>query len=95
MSKYYLEHAHSVADSVTIHGLNHRLLAVEKKYDLQQEELKNAHLKSRLWTMRFIMSLIVIAALTLGLAVLRYRSRLRIKEHEQELMRADLEVSVA
>ena len=94
MSKYYLEHAHSVADSVTIHGLNHRLLAVEKKYDLQQEELKNAHLKSRLWTMRFIMSLIVIAALTLGLAVLRYRSRLRIKEHEQELMRADLEVSV-
>ena len=95
MSKFYLEHAHSIADSLTIHGLNHRLLAVEKKYDLQQEELKNAQLKSRLWAMWLILSLIVIAALMLGLAVLRYRSRLRIKEHEQELMRADLETSVA
>ena len=95
MSKYYLEHAHSIADSLTINSLNHRLLAVEKKYDLQQEELKNAHLRSRLWAMWLILSLIVIAALALGLAVLRYRSRLHIKEHEQELMRADLEASVA
>lgn len=95
LSKQYIERAHAIADSVTINGLNHRLLAVEKKYDLQQQELKNLHLQARLRGTWLVLAAITIAALLMLLGLLRYRNRLRLKEHEQELLRADLDASLA
>lgn len=95
VSHYYMERAHSIADSVMIHSLNRQLLEVEKKYDLQQEELKNSQLQARLRGSWLVMAAITIAALLLLLGLLRYRSRLRIKEHEHEMMRADLDASLS
>ena len=95
LSRHYIQVAHSIADSVTINGLNHRLLAVEKKYDLQQEELRNSQLLARLRGTWLVLAAIAIAALLLLLALLRYRNRLRLKEHEQELLKADLDASLA
>lgn len=92
-SKRYMEMAHAIADSVTIHGLNERLLAIEKKYDLQQEELKNSQLRSRLLGTWLMLLAIAIVALLLTAALLRYRRRLRIKSIEQEMIRDDLESS--
>ena len=93
-SRYYLDLYHRINDSVLVSGLNHRLLAVEKKYDLQQEELKNAQLLARLRGSWLVIAFIVIAALLLGLLLLRYRNRLRIKEQEQGVLKADLQQSL-
>ena len=95
LSRHYIQVAHSIADSVTINGLNHRLLAVEKKYDLQQEELRNSQLLARLRGTWLVLAAIAIAALLLLLGLLRYRNRLRLKEHEHELLKADLDASLA
>ena len=95
LSKQYIEQAHAIADSVTINGLNHRLLAVEKKYDLQQEELKNSQLQARLRGTWLVLAAIAIAALLMLLGLLRYRSQLRLKEHEHELLQTDLDASLA
>ena len=80
--------------SVTINGLNHKLLEIEKKYDLQEEELKNSQLQSRLRGTWLMLAAAIIAALLLALALLHYRHRLRLKQQEQEMMRADLDASV-
>ena len=95
LSRQYIEQAHAIADSVTINGLNHRLLAVEKKYDLQQQELKSSQLLARLRGTWLILAAITIAALLLLLGLLRYRSRLRLKEHERALLQTDLDASLA
>lgn len=95
LSKHYMERAHGIADSVTISGLNHKLLAVEKKYDLQQGELENARLQSRLRDTWLVVAAIAIAALLSLLGLLRYRQRLLLKEHEQEMIKADLNASIA
>ena len=91
-------HAHKasqIGDSVLLKSVNHKLLAVEKRYDLQNEELQNAKLRSNLnntW-----MALAILAAIGFGLLsiVLGYRSRLRNKEHEFELLKADLDSSAS
>ena len=95
LSKHYMELAHTLADSVTVHGLNHRLLAVEKKYDLQQEELENARLQSRLLGTWLVLAAIAIGTLLSLLGLLRYRQRLHLKEHEHEMIKADLNASIA
>ena len=94
-SKYYIELAHSIADSLTINGLNHRLLAVEKKYDLQQEELNNVSLRSKLKGAWLTVALALLAAITMFHFVWRYRNRLKTKENEYELLKLDLNSSLA
>lgn len=94
-SKQYLERAHEIADSLTITGLNHRLLAVEKKYDLSQEELKNESLRSRLRGSWLALTLALLAALALVHFLWRYRTRLREKETEHELLKSDLDASLS
>ena len=94
-SKYYIELAHSIADSLTINGLNHRLLAVEKKYDLQKEELNNASLQSKLRGSWLVVALALLAAVTLFHFAWRYRNRLKAKENEYELLKLDLNSSLA
>lgn len=94
-SKDYFILAHDISDSLINSGLNHRLLAVEKKYDLQQDELHNARLQSRLRGTWLLLAIIIITALLLGLGLLHYRHRLRLKEQEQQMLRADLDQSLA
>lgn len=93
--EYYFDKADSMNDSILIHSLNHRLLAVEKKYDTQQVELENAKLSSKLRGTLLTVAALVIVALLLGLLMMRYRQRLRNKEHEYELLKSELDASLA
>lgn len=91
----YHDSAQFLSDSIIRNNLSDRLLAVEKKYDLQQEELKNAQLMARLRGTWLLLALIMIAAMLLGYVLLRYHHRLVIKEQEQDVLRADIEHSLA
>ena len=91
----YYKKAMTLEDSALVNSLTHRLLTIERRYDLQNEELQNEKLRSNLkntW-----LALAVLAAIGLGLLsiALGYRSRLRNKEHEFELLRADLDSSTS
>ena len=90
----YRMHAHLLSDSILVNGLHHRILAVEKRYDVQQAELQNEKLQSELKNIWLVVA--VIAAIALGIlsTALGYRNRLKDKEYESELLRADLDSSV-
>ena len=90
----YNDKAHSMADSILIGSLNDKLLTIEKKYDLQQEELKNVSLRSKLRGAWLIIALVLLASLTLFHFFWRYRNRLKIKENEYELLKSDLNSSL-
>ena len=90
----YLTMTHHMADSVTMSSMNDRLMEVERKYDNQQAELKNALLGSRLKGTLLALALLALAAGVLAFMVWRYRNRLRIQQAEHELMKADLEQSI-
>ena len=91
----YRMRAHLISDSILVNGLHHRMLAVEKRYDLQQAELQNEKLQSELKNICLVLA--VIAAIALGIlsTALGYRNRLKEKEYESELLRADLDSSVS
>ena len=93
--EHYKNKAQAMADSVLIGSLNHRLLEVEKKYDVQLAELDKVKNVSQLRGTMLALAGVVIAALALLLGLLRYRSRLKIKENEAELLRGDLDASLA
>lgn len=89
----YYKQSMNLEDSALANSLTHRLLTIEKRFDLQNEELQNEKLRSNLkntW-----LALAVLAAIGLGLMsiALGYRSRLQNKEHEFELLRTDLDSS--
>ena len=94
-SKYYLELAHSIADSVTINGLNHRLLATEKKYDVQLAMLNRLKSESRLKGALLMASLLALSLLVLAFMVWRYKNQLKMRQHEVEMLKADLDGSLA
>ena len=94
-SKSYLQQAHAIADSMTINGLNHRLLAVEKKYDVQLAELNQVKNESRLKSTLLVAALLAIGLLASALLVWRYRNQLRMKQNEADLLKADLDGSLA
>ena len=81
-SRAYFKRSNSLADSSLIKSLSHRLLEVEKKYDLQQEELKNVSLQSKLKGAWLTIAVTLLAALMLYHFLWRYRNRLRAKENE-------------
>lgn len=84
----------SMADSILINNLNAKLFSIEKKYDLQQKELKNISLRSKLKGAWLTVTLALLAALALFHFLWRYRNRLRIKENEYELLKSDLDTSL-
>lgn len=86
--------AENIADSILIHSLNHRLLAVEKKYDTQKVELEKAKLGSKLKTSLLTGAVVTILSLVLILILIRYRQKLKMKEMENELINADLASSL-
>ena len=90
----YHDKAHAMADSILIGSLNAKLLTIEKKYDLQKEELKNVTLRSELKGAWLTVALTLLAALALIHFLWRYRNRLRTKENEYELLKSDLNASL-
>ena len=94
-SKYYIQQAHAIADSMTINGLNHRLLAVEKEYDVQLAELNQVKNVSRLKSALLVGALLALGLLALALLVWRYKNQLRTKQNEAEMLKGDLAASLA
>ena len=94
-SKHYLQLAHAIADSLTINGLNHRLLEVEKKYDVQLAELNQVKNESRLKETLLLSALLALGLLTLAFLVWRYKNQLRTRQNEVEMLKADLDGSLA
>ena len=94
-SKYYIELAHSIADSLTIRGLNHRLLEVEKKYDHQLAVLNQMKSESRLKEALLLTALLALALLLAAFLVWRYKNKLMMSQNEVEMLKADLDGSLS
>ena len=94
-SKDYIQLAHGIADSLTINGLNHRLLEVEKKYDVQLAELNQVKNESRLRGSLLLAALLTLGLLALAFLVWRYRNQLKMRQNEVEMLKADLNGSLA
>jgi len=91
----YYKKSFNIGDSALVSSLTHRLLSIEKQYDTKQAELENEQLNSKLkntW-----LAIAVIAAISFGLLsiALGYRTRLKDKEHESELLRSDLSTAIS
>ena len=91
----YYEKANELADSILVANVNKNYLAVEKKYDIQLEELRKVKSESRTRGAIMLAALMALLALALTFLTWRYRSRLRQKDIEYELQRADLDASLA
>lgn len=93
-TKYYVR-ANSISDSILINSVRKNYQAVEKKYDLQLAELNKVKYQSR-WRGALLLATLL-ALLASGLAFLawRYRNRLKMKENEAEMLKSDLDVSLA
>ena len=94
-SKDYIQLAHAIADSLTMNGLNHRLLAVEKKYDVQLAELNQVKNESRLKSTMLVAALLALVSLALVFLLWRYRNQLKMRKNEVEMLKADLDGSLA
>ncbi len=91
----YFERANSISDSVLIANVNKNYLAIEKKYDIQLEELKKVKSESRMRGSIMLASLLALLATVLTFLVWRYRSRLKQKETEFELQKMELDASLS
>ena len=94
-SKHYLQLAHAIADSLTINGLNHRLLEVEKKYDVQLAELNQVKNESRLRGTLLLAALLALGLLALAFLLWRNRNQLKMRQNEVEMLKTDLDGSLA
>ena len=90
----YYKKSVRLGDSALVSALTHRLRAIEKRYDMQQACLQNEKLRSRLKNM--FLALAAIAAIGFGLLsiALEYKSKLRDKENDYKLVKADLDDSI-
>ena len=93
-SKNYIQLAHAMADSITINGLNHRLLEVEKKYDVQLAVLNRMQSEARLNQALLLAALLALALLALAFLVWRYKNQLKMRQNEVEMLKADLDGSL-
>ena len=94
-SKDYIQLAHAIADSLTMNGLNHRLRGVEKKYDVQLAELNQVKNESRLKSTMLVAALLALVSLALVFLLWRYRNQLKMRQNEVEMLKADLDGSLA
>lgn len=92
---YYYDKANGIADSVLIHSLNHRLRGVEKKYDVQLAELNQVKNESRLKSSMLVAALLALVSLALVFLLWRYRNQLKMRQNEVEMLKADLDGSLA
>ena len=91
----YYERANKMADSILLDNVNKNYLAVEKKYDIQLEELKRVRSESRTRGVIMLAALLALVAMAVAFLAWRYRNRLKQKEMEYELLRADLDSSLS
>ncbi|MCQ2287667.1 MAG: hypothetical protein MJZ74_01030 [Muribaculaceae bacterium] len=84
-----------LSDSILINNLNSKLLTIEKKYDKQEEELKNERLQSSLNHTLLILAIVTLFVVLLGSALLSYRRRLIEKQHEYLSLTSELNNSLA
>ena len=91
----YYDRANEMADSILVTNVNKNYLAIEKKYDIQLEELKKVKSESRTRGAILLATLLTLLALGVTFLAWRYRSRLKQKETEFELLRTDLDASLA
>ena len=94
-SKNYIQSAHAIADSLTINGLNDRLRGVEKRYDVQLAELNQLKNKSRLRGTMLLAALLALALLAATFLVWRYSNQLKMRQNEVDMLKADLDSSLA
>lgn len=94
-SKTYIQQAHAIADSMTINGLNHRLVEVEKKYDNQLAELNQVKSESRWRGTMLLATLLALALMAAAFLVWRYKNQLKMRQNEVEMLKADLDGSLA
>ncbi len=94
-SKHYMQLAHAIADSLTINGLNHRLLEVEKKYDHQLAVLNKVESEARLKEALLLAALLALGLLALALLMWRYKNQLKMRQQEVEILKGDLDGSLA
>ncbi len=94
-SKDYMQLAHGIADSLTINSLNHRLLEVEKKYDVQMATLNRVKSEARFKETLLLAALLALGLLALALLLWRYRNQLKMRQSEIEMLKADLSGSLA
>ncbi len=71
-----------MADSILVTNVNKNYLAIEKKYDIQLEELKKVKSESRTRGAILLAALLALMALGVTFLAWRYRSRLKQKETE-------------
>ena len=91
----YFEKANSISDSVLIANVNKNYLAIEKKYDIQLEELKKVKSESRTRGAILLAALLALVTLAVTFLAWRYRSRLKQKETEYELQKMELDTSLS
>ena len=91
---YYHNQAHSMADSVLLNSLNHRLLETEKKYDHQMAVLNRVESEARLKEALLLAALLALSLLATSFMVWRYRNQLKMRQHEMEMLKADLSGSL-
>ena len=91
----YFEKASSISDSVLIANVNKNYLAIEKKYDIQLEELKKVKSESRTRGAILLAALLALVTLAVTFLAWRYRSRLKQKETEYELQKMELDTSLS
>ncbi len=94
-SKDYIQLAHTIADSLTMNGLNHRLLGIEKKYDVQLAELNQVKNESRLKGTMLVAALLALVTLALVSLLWHYRNQLKMRQNEVEMLKADLDGSLS
>ena len=90
----YYDRANEMADSILVANVNKNYLAIEKKYDIQLEELKKVKSESRTRGAILLAALLALVALGVTFLAWRYRNRLKMKENEAEMLRADLDGSL-
>lgn len=93
-SKAYILQAHAMADSMTINGLNHRLLEVEKNYDVQVAVLNRVQSEARLNEALLLAALLALGLLAVTALVWRYKNQLKMRQNEVEMLKADLDGSL-
>ena len=91
----YFEKANSMADSVLIANVNKNYLEVEKKYEQQMAVLDQVKNESRLKETLLLAALLALGLLAMAFMVWRYRSQLKMRQNEVEMLKADLNGSLA
>ena len=89
------EKAHSMADSILMENVNKNYLEIEKKYDRQIAVLNKVKSEARLNETLLLAALLALGLLGLAFLVWRYRNQLKMRQNEVEMLKADLDGSLA